>query len=566
MRHLRPMFGILSWLGCMGVFFASLPGLAGDGFDSGFSNTSQQYTETEYDRAPASDTSQSQTYGGSYNSGMEDYWHLGIGSDSNDQGGSNPFTSIKNALGFGSDASTTSSGQGSGCSGNTPYSFKDKVGEYCLSDYSMRKWQFCKSKMGEDQIFVTDNGGEGTVDCGLEFTDNGRGANRVGDDGEGNGSSETAGQCATAFNEAKDCCTNPTLCLGKHFGMDDSAAASKLNSLLGVGTAMYGASGGLNNACDRMSQASAFTAAVNAATGGYCVKLRNDCVQTCNDQQFDGDEAAQERARKQAVAKCEQLDNFIEKAAVFGIHALTAYAQSNQCSDASASVAGLGSTGSVDYGKPDCNDPAQASNPLCRNCSGPNAAKDPACAGILPSQGSLNARSGVEDKDGLGDGLNGFDSDLFTQGVPGGGPGAKGNKAVAGEASGGGLPGGGGAAGGGAGTEGQGGGAGSPKVDGNVRYSSGGGGSFAGGSGYVSSSGQNGGRGGSGKMLGNPFNLSKYLPGQKGKKLDPRLGARGLAGMAGGGIGKVTGNIWLSVSKSYKSLCARNQIYDCKGQ
>lgn len=418
--------------------------------------------------------------------------------------------------------------------------------------------------------------------------------------------------CESSQTAARICCTDPIQCVSGVSGPTAGTITAVGSIALGAlaATSMAGAQGGDPNGiaknCQLMKTLGMGGAAANTALGAKCFADKGTCESRC--------EEVRNKYRR-VLADCDNLETVWRQNNGQGQRCpttwtsdyrsviATATGRRDACTGYNANIAAMGnqatqsalaskfaeqcenaataqSTGFPDIDQQpvfngDCNDPVNASNPICIKCRGSAAQYDPLCRGL----------NGGRDVSGVGTGGSGFSqadygtrkvdgSDLNVPTVDGqkqgpvfGDPASQRAQANAIPQNGGGFSG--GSGGGGmpfGGGQGGGGGGGEPGYDTDILKGVGGGGGYSVSSVPVDSrggyAGPSGGRLGNGEA--NPFdkfNLKKYLP---GGERDPR--ARGLAGLQTGKteIGKPHEDIFQRVTDRVKVLCRMKRLYDCK--
>ena len=422
--------------------------------------------------------------------------------------------------------------------------------------------------------------------------------------------------CEEAHKKAYTCCNDPVKCVS---GLDGPSASSitAMGTLL-VGAAgmisMGGASGGdsagIAKSCEFMKLVALGGAGANTALGTKCFSDKGSCEDKC-----------QEVSNKyrRVLTECNQLDTVFRanggkgarcpESLVSDYRAAQANAdgRGTRCTGYNSNVAAMGgqaaqsaaASGFADLcqqaatnqvtGFPnidqqpvfngDCNDPVNASNPICVNCRGPNAQSDPLCSGLSGGSASTGSGSGSGSSfQNTGFGTRAADgSDLsvpdtnaqvqapiFGEGL---GEEARANAIPN---NGGGFAGGGGGGGSAMPYSGGGGGYGGPGYDTDVLKGVSGGGGYTSSplgaesrEGYSSFSGvlENG------KRSDNPFDkfdLKQYLPGGK-KYGDPSRGpAATNEWKRNPEIGSAHQNIFETISRRYRIMCLQGRLIGCE--
>ncbi|MCB9084575.1 MAG: hypothetical protein H6624_09525 [Bdellovibrionaceae bacterium] len=416
--------------------------------------------------------------------------------------------------------------------------------------------------------------------------------------------------CEDSQNKARICCNDPIQCVSGLSGPSAGSVAA-VGSLAMGALGVYAMSGngndpdGIAKNCELMKKLGMGGAVANTALGAKCFTEKGSCEDRCG---------KVENKYKQVLRDCDQLDTVWRANNGQGQRCpaswkgnyqsvlATANGRRERCTSYNANVAAMGqqavqsaaaskfaemcekaataqNTGFPDIDQQpvfngDCNDPVNASNPICVKCRGPAAQYDPLCRGLNGGQQvNRGSGSGFSQADFGTRKVDGSDLNVPTvdaqkqNAVFGDGMGSA-ARANAVPQNGGGFTGGSGGGGGGfpfGGDGGQGGGQGGG-YDTDILKGVGGGGGYSVSGVPVDSRG--GYRGpsslGGGKRDANPFNkfnLKKYLPG--GEK-DPKR--RGLAGLNTGKseIGQPHEDIFQRVSNRVKVLCKMKRLYDCK--
>jgi hypothetical protein len=335
--------------------------------------------------------------------------------------------------------------------------------------------------------------------------------------------------------------------------------------------------GDIQKLCQGQMTLSQIGMAVNGAMAATCVQQRMKCTKTC-DQGIaslycgPGDALCESRKRKMQRTRvsCEGLDGQAAQLTMAAVQANSDRLMSKLCVEESASSKSTLTGLATDPTGVDCADPANASNPFCKNCARPGAEKDPVCQQIIASAPKGTGLSSF-DKDQFGASANkiNVNDDGTTQSQM---PIGFGNKMEAassagiGAGGGGGLPGGGGDGNFG-GNEDQGGGGNSKSsINTDTLHGVGGGGGYSVSSmGFQSPGGgsYNYNRGSEGSSA-SAFNLKKYLPSQQ---LQGRTQLRGPAGLAAGhrDISSASGDIFQKISNRFRDICAKGRLIGCGG-
>ncbi len=452
---------------------------------------------------------------------------------------------------------------------------------------------------------------------------------------EGNGGDQTAGGagdlpqgfpqppevegdralCEQAHKKAFTCCTDPVKCVS---GLDGPSASSMTamgtllvgaTGMIAMGGASGGDSAGIAKSCEFMKIVALGGAGANTALGGKCFTDKGSCEDKCT-------EVVNKYRR--VLTECSNLDTVWSANGGKGPRCPSTWvsdyraAQANaegrgtRCTGYNANVSAMGAqaaqsaaaSGFADLcqqaamtqatGFPnidqqpvfngDCNDPVNASNPICVNCRGPNAQSDPLCSGLGGGSASTGSGSGSGSSfQNTGFGTRAVDgSDLSVPDTN-----AQSQAPIFGEGlgeearanaipnNGGGFAGGGGG-GGSMPYSGGGGGYGGPGYDTDVLKGVSGGGGYSASplgaesrEGYSSFSGvlENG------KRSDNPFDkfdLKQYLPGGK-KYGDPSRSPAATNEWKGNPeIGSAHQNIFETISRRYRIMCLQGRLIGCE--
>ncbi|MCB0365928.1 MAG: hypothetical protein KDD68_11085, partial [Bdellovibrionales bacterium] len=413
--------------------------------------------------------------------------------------------------------------------------------------------------------------------------------------------------CEDSQNKARICCNDPIQCVSGLSGPSAGSVAA-VGSLAMGALGIYAMSGngndpdGIAKNCQLMKALGQGGAVANTALGAKCFTEKGTCEDRCEQV---------ENKYKQVLRDCDNLETVWRQNNGQGQRCpaswksnyqsvlATANGRRERCTSYNANVAAMGqqavqsaaaskfaemcekaataqNTGFPDIDQQpvfngDCNDPVNASNPICVKCRGPAAQYDPLCRGLNGGQqvnrgsgsGFSQADFGTRKVDGSD--LNVPTVDAQKQNAVFGDGMGQAARANAVPQNGGGFTGGSGGGGGGFpfGGGGQGGGGQGGGYDTDILKGVGGGGGYSVSGVPVDSRG--GYRGpsslGGGKRDANPFNkfnLKKYLPG--GEK-DPKR--RGLAGLNTGKseIGQPHEDIFQRVSNRVKVLCKMKRLY-----
>ncbi|MBK7843466.1 MAG: hypothetical protein IPJ71_07190 [Bdellovibrionales bacterium] len=420
--------------------------------------------------------------------------------------------------------------------------------------------------------------------------------------------------CSLAKKQASICCNDPVQCVTGLSGPSagtitavGSIAMGAMSMFAMQGTASTGSDGkadtaGIKKSCELMKILAIGGAAANTALGAKCYSDKSTCESNC--------EELSNKYRK-VISACDQLEKtwkanggsgqrcgtslvseyrsamalggavmgscqaFNANISQMGGQAAQSAAASgfaSLCSDVASAQEEYPNIDPQPVFNGDCNDPVNASNPICVNCRGPAAASDPLCAGLnTGNNNSSGAAGGFSGPDfGVrsvdGSDLNVTDLSAQQQGPQfgnGAGEAARANQipnnggGFAGGQGGGGSP----LAGGGGG-QGQG-----PGYDTDVLKGLGGGGGYSSGEGAVATEtrgGYNGPPSESDKRSANPFtkfDLKRYLPGGERDS-----SGRGPSGSESGAaaIGKASENIFEKISNRYRIMCKQKRFYGCE--
>lgn len=420
--------------------------------------------------------------------------------------------------------------------------------------------------------------------------------------------------CSLAKKQASICCNDPVQCVTGLSGPSagtitavGSIAMGAMSMFAMQGTASTESDGkadtaGIKKSCELMKILAIGGAAANTALGAKCYSDKGTCESNC--------EELSSKYRK-VISACDQLEKtwkanggsgqrcntslvseyrsamalggavmgscqaFNANIAQMGGQAAQSAAASgfaNLCSDAASAQEEYPNIDPQPVFNGDCNDPVNASNPICVNCRGPAAASDPLCVGLNTGNSNSSGTTGgfrgpdfgVRSVDGSD--LNVTDLSAQQQGPQfgdGAGEAARANQIPN---NGGGFSGGQGGGGsplaGGGGGQGQGAG-----YDTDVLKGLGGGGGYSSGEGAVATetrAGYNGPPSESDKRSANPFtkfDLKRYLPGGERDS-----SGRGPSGSESGAaaIGKASENIFEKISNRYRIMCKQKRFYGCE--
>ncbi|MBK7845599.1 MAG: hypothetical protein IPJ71_18295, partial [Bdellovibrionales bacterium] len=237
--------------------------------------------------------------------------------------------------------------------------------------------------------------------------------------------------CEQAHKKAFTCCTDPVKCVSGLDGPSSSSMTAMGTLLVGatgmiaMGGASGGDSAGIAKSCEFMKIVALGGAGANTALGGKCFTDKGSCEDKCT-------EVVNKYRR--VLTECSNLDTIWSANGGKGPRCPSTWvsdyraAQANaegrgtRCTGYNANVSAMGAqaaqsaaassfadlcqqaatnqvTGfpNVDQ-QPvfngDCNDPVNASNPICVNCRGPNAQSDPLCSGLGGGSASTGSSSG----------------------------------------------------------------------------------------------------------------------------------------------------------------------------
>ena len=404
--------------------------------------------------------------------------------------------------------------------------------------------------------------------------------------------------CIQQAQQSINCCENPIGCMG---GGEGGKSSFKIESLMDAGQSLFGQ--GQSGVCGQFSQLGGGLAALSTAKAGLCERKKNKCHEACEGitrriQNLIGQCANNESVDKAYPSQCGQLTKM--KSKVNGrinrchdldeiIMASTLEARDNlesakMAKICKARVASQSTARALVAPKftpivnTDCNNPVNATNPMCRfNCQGPGAANNPYCQAFLSKVNNEAARQRIqfnkpESKDGGAGpdvGLGLFDNEegggFFPLNIQ-----PKGTSVVGGGGSG---PGGGSRGsslrGGGSNSARQGSRAGQTKSGYDTNILKGARSRMGYSGNYKTSSKNNGGFRGYGKKRGiakkrfpsNKFDLKKFLPG--GRKA-PKRGLASTLGVTRRSIASQHTDIWEKISNRYRSYCQSGVLKDCQ--
>lgn len=375
--------------------------------------------------------------------------------------------------------------------------------------------------------------------------------------------------CEAAFEDTKECCTNPLSCLGMSKGAGPWVQVAMIMS---KPIASVTASD-QKEACENMELLNNSTTGLNAAMMGSCVAAISECTSTCamiTDPVAKRTEEGGELSESGMGRRAAGCASYQVVAAQYAMQAGSDQMGAEMNRRCQAQLESRALTGA--FNLPNCSSAEGASHPLCQSCSRPGAQNDPKCAGLF-SQSRLGG-TGELSGGGAGSGSGAFSSSgaaLDGLGIPDGdfqkaavsdvnGPGAN---AAGVPNNGGGFNGGnlGGAGGGGSRNDGPA-GAGGSGLNTNVIAGVGGATGFSsapGGSGSGSSGSGGGSRGGGDD--GFKFDLKKFMPGQENTQAKGvgKVVNRGVASQ----IGSMHEDIWKRVSRRVYGMCVDNRVVDC---
>lgn len=394
--------------------------------------------------------------------------------------------------------------------------------------------------------------------------------------------------CEQSKTGAYTCCQDPVKCVNEdsEFSLGNM---QMITALAQAGSALSG--GGLEEQCKRAQSLNNFGAIANSAMAVTCQTQKGKCEDVCGElgatyeTHYQQCLAAQKAdaaisctkyqtaasTLKRRASSCQALAGQVQDMGLAAVSQVQAAKMAQLC----AEQAGASQTAfNTDGVSTDCTDPANASNPFCKNCADPAMANDPVCQQINATGGNTyqsgdtyNAGGGASQYAGQ-DGVDTGDNSLLVdQGINFGENQAVAAKSTGVRPGGGGMPGGGG--GGGSPFAGQGG----PRGPGKSAFKtdtlhgvSGGGGYSVSGMGF-----QNPGGGGSSyKGYGSrdfeankrmkKFNLKDFIP-----KVHKPLLDRTPAGQIAKDIGSSNSkNVFQKVHDLFVRHCKSGDFYDCQ--
>ncbi len=393
--------------------------------------------------------------------------------------------------------------------------------------------------------------------------------------------------CERAHKEATEACNQPfKKAFGVDLGPDDM---QMIMTVLNVGgqTALASRAGSqksMAKACGMMRDVGYATTALNAGFATQCQSFRSSCLTQCqhlesimrqvvarceNDPACSVSQQVSLNNTSQRVAACQQYSGQVAGMATQALMALYSAEGASMCRDlAKAQDFGLPPPKtSPPANRPNCADPANASNPVCLECRSPESRNNPMCRDVNAQIPGGDGRSNQSSRTPPG-GNDGEDFDLSNLGLeddpnqmaqmPITEPGEASARRPSGSGTG--LGGGGGPQG----YDGAPGGHGDPGIDTDILHGVGGGGGYTTSSVPFSSGGGGGGFGLPPRpdSAGEKFDLRKFLPG--------RQGVKGLQKVTGGEgrrhpeLAPSHDNIWRRVSNKYQQLCQRGELYGCQ--
>ncbi len=393
--------------------------------------------------------------------------------------------------------------------------------------------------------------------------------------------------CERAHKEATEACNQPfKKAFGVDLGPDDM---QMIMTVLNVGgqTALASRAGSqksMAKACGMMRDVGYATTALNAGFATQCQSFRSSCLTQCqhlesimrqvvarceNDPACSVSQQVSLNNTSQRVAACQQYSGQVAGMATQALMALYSAEGASMCRDL-AKVQDFGlppPKTSPPANRPNCADPANASNPVCLECRSPESRNNPMCRDVNAQIPGGDGRSNQSSRTPPG-GNDGEDFDLSNLGLeddpnqmaqmPITEPGEASARRPSGSGTG--LGGGGGPQG----YDGAPGGHGDPGIDTDILHGVGGGGGYTTSSVPFSSGGGGGGFGLPPRpdSAGEKFDLRKFLPG--------RQGVKGLQKVTGGEgrrhpeLAPSHDNIWRRVSNKYQQLCQRGELYGCQ--
>ncbi|MCB0361082.1 MAG: hypothetical protein KDD35_00065 [Bdellovibrionales bacterium] len=237
--------------------------------------------------------------------------------------------------------------------------------------------------------------------------------------------------CSSAHKKANICCNDPVKCVTGLDGPSSSTVSAVGSLVMGaVGMmAMNGAAGsgdseGIAKSCELMKLVSLGGATANTALGAKCFSDKGSCEDRCQEvvdkyRRVIGECSNLETVNRQnggkgplcpsswvleyreayasAHTRIERCTGFNANVAAMGSQAAQSVAASG-FADLCAKAATTQATGFPNIDQQpvfsgDCNDPANASNPICVKCRGPEAKYDPLCGGLSGAGGSASSGS-----------------------------------------------------------------------------------------------------------------------------------------------------------------------------
>ena len=421
--------------------------------------------------------------------------------------------------------------------------------------------------------------------------------------------------CSLAKKQASICCNDPVQCVTGLSGPSagtitavGSIAMGAMSMFAMQGTASTGSDGkadsaGIKKSCELMKILAIGGAAANTALGAKCYSDKSTCESNCEElsnkyrkvisacdhleKTWKANGGSGQRCNTSLVSEyrsamalggavmgsCQAFNANISQMGGQAAQSAAASGFANLCSDAASAQEEYPNIEPQPVFNGDCNDPVNASNPICVNCRGPAAASDPLCAGLNTGNSNSSGTTGgfrgpdfgVRSVDGSD--LNVTDLSAQQQGPQfgdGTGEAARANQIPnnGGGFSGGQGGGGGSPLAGGGGGYGQG-----PGYDTDVLKGLGGGGGYSSVEGAVATetrAGYNGPPSESDKRSANPFtkfDLKRYLPGGERDS-----SGRGPSGSESGAaaIGKANENIFEKISNRYRIMCKQKRFYGCE--
>ena len=236
--------------------------------------------------------------------------------------------------------------------------------------------------------------------------------------------------CESAHKSANVCCNDPVQCITGLSG-PTSSAVSAVGSLLMGATSMMALNGtansqdaaGIAKSCNLMKMVAMGGTIANTALGAKCYSEKSSCEDKCQEiddkyrkvlAQCDDLKTAfrsnnsgplcpsswyqgYAAAQSAAAGRGKRCTGYNSNVAAMGNQAAQSAAASgfaDLCNQAAtAQATGFPNIDQQPVFSGDCNDPANASNPICVNCRGTAALTDPLCKGLAPSSNTSSGTS-----------------------------------------------------------------------------------------------------------------------------------------------------------------------------